>query len=82
MPSSIEALVGDVDQETRALLAFLGLPFDAACLDFHRCARPVRTASAAQVRRPLYRSAIGRWRRYAKNLGPLIEAASRVTTAL
>ena len=77
-----EALVTNLEDETRALLAFLGLPFDAACLDFHRCERPVRTASAAQVRRPLYRSAIGRWERYAKNLGPLLDAAGNAKMAL
>jgi hypothetical protein len=43
------------------------------CLSFHQASRPVRTASATQVRRPIYTSAIGRWRVYERHLGPLIE---------
>jgi tetratricopeptide (TPR) repeat protein len=48
-----EALVADPEAQIRALLAFCGLPFDAACLQFHAAERSVRTASAAQVRQPL-----------------------------
>ena len=47
-------------------------PFDAACLRFHETKRPVRTASVNQVRQPIYRSAIGRWRPYKAMLGPLL----------
>ena len=49
------------------------LPWEAQCLDFHANAAPVATASSVQVREPLYRSAMGRWRRYAAQLAPLIE---------
>src|SRR5271155_5096102 len=45
-----EALVGDLEGESRRLIAFLGLDWEPACLDFHRTKRPVRTASAWQVR--------------------------------
>lgn len=58
----------------RALLDFCGLPWDERCLDFHRTERPVRTASHAQVRQPLYRNAIGSADPYRAHLGPLIEA--------
>ena len=44
---------------------------DAACLDFHKTRRPVRTASAAQVRRPIYSSSVGRWKNYESYLGPM-----------
>jgi tetratricopeptide (TPR) repeat protein len=54
------------------VLAFLDLPHDAACEAFHRQDRRVRTASAAQVREPLNARGIGRWRRYAAELGPLL----------
>ncbi|HJW07329.1 MAG TPA: sulfotransferase [Rhodanobacter sp.] len=50
-----EALLAAPEREIRALLAFCGLPFDPACLDYHRASRSVRTASAAQVRQPLQR---------------------------
>ncbi|WP_049622410.1 tetratricopeptide repeat-containing sulfotransferase family protein [Frateuria defendens] len=52
---SYEALLDHPEGEIRALLAFCALPFDAACLDFHRAMRSVRTPSAAQVRQPLRR---------------------------
>lgn len=68
-----EALVADQEQVSRALLAFCGLDWDPACADFHRTDRPVRTASRWQVRQPMYRSSVARWRRYEKHLQPLIE---------
>jgi hypothetical protein len=69
-----EALVEDLEGETRRLLGFLGLDWEPACLSFHESLRPVLTASVDQVRRPLYTSAIGRWRRYERHLGPLMAA--------
>lgn len=68
-----EELIADQEGQSRALVDFLGLPWDPACLAFHRHDREVRTASNAQVRQPLYRSAMGRWRPYAAHLGPLFE---------
>ncbi len=69
-----ERLVDDPEGETRRLLAYLGLPFDAACLRFHETARPVDTPSTDQVRRPINRDGVDRWRQYAAHLGPLREA--------
>lgn len=69
-----EALVTEPEASIRALLAFLDLPWDPACLDFHRTRRPVRTASFEQVRRPLYQSSVGRHRAYERWLGPLVAA--------
>ncbi|MCA0202177.1 MAG: sulfotransferase [Proteobacteria bacterium] len=57
---SYETLVGDLEGEARRLLEFCGLAWDPACLAFHKNARIVQTASATQVRKPLYRNAIGR----------------------
>ena len=65
-----EALLADPEGEIRALLAFCGLPFDAACLDFHQAARAIRTPSAAQVRQPLSRDT-ARAGRYGRLLDPL-----------
>ncbi len=66
-----EDLVDDLEGTMRGVTAFLGLTFDPACLQFHRNPRQARTASYDQVRRPLYRSSLGRWRSYARHLGPL-----------
>jgi tetratricopeptide (TPR) repeat protein len=72
-----EELVGDLASEARRLVAYCGLEWDAACLEFHRTQRTVRTASATQVRQPIYQSSIGRWRDYAAELRPLVDALSR-----
>jgi tetratricopeptide (TPR) repeat protein len=68
-----ETLVAEPEQESRRLIAFLGLDWEPACRDFHRTPRIVQTASAAQVRQPLNDRSIGRWRRYAPHLAPLLE---------
>ena len=59
---------------TGGLVAALGLAWDPACLRFYDTRRPVRTASVAQVRQPIFTTSIERWRRYEKHLGPLFEA--------
>jgi tetratricopeptide (TPR) repeat protein len=69
-----EAVVADLEGEARRLVAFCGLPWDDACLEFHAARRPVRTASANQVRRPIYAASVARWKPYAAHLGPLLEA--------
>jgi len=66
-----ETLVGDFENEARKLIDFLGLSWEPACLEFYKTERAVSTASAWQVRQPLYASSVGRWRNYAKHLGPL-----------
>jgi tetratricopeptide (TPR) repeat protein len=69
-----EDLVEDIEGQARRLLEFCELPWDERCLSFHETERSVRTASAGQVRRPIYRSSVARWKHYRKHLGPLIEA--------
>lgn len=66
-----EALVDDQETQSRRLLAHAGLPWDDACLHFERNPQPTLTASAAQVRQPIYRSSLGLWRRYEHELAPL-----------
>lgn len=69
-----EEVVNDLEGEARRLVAFCGLDWDDACMRFHEHRRTVRTASLAQVRRPIYASSVGRWRHYEKYLGPLKQA--------
>jgi len=69
-----EKLVADPETEIRRLLAACGLPWDDACLRFHENQRSVSTASSSQVRQPIFKSAVQRWRRYEQHLGPLLEA--------
>lgn len=79
-----EDLVADMEQQARRIIAFCGLEWDDACMAFHATQRAVRTSSAAQVRQPIYRTSVGRWRPYGDLLLPLIEAlglAPRVVPA-
>ena len=69
-----EAFVADPEPSTRAMVAHVGLEWDDACLSPHQVARTVRTASAWQVRQPVYRRSAGRAQRYERFLGPLREA--------
>lgn len=66
-----EALVADPEPKIREMLKFLGLPFEQACLEFHRTKRSVMTASAQQVRRPINRDGMGQWQRYETRLNAL-----------
>ncbi|NRA30297.1 MAG: sulfotransferase, partial [Parvularculaceae bacterium] len=67
-----EDVVEDIEAETRSLLSFCQLPFEQACLAFNENKAPVATASSAQVRKPLYRSALARWKRYEDELAPAL----------
>jgi tetratricopeptide (TPR) repeat protein len=74
-----EDVVADLGGQARRIIAHCGLPWDDRCLAFHKTDRPVRTASATQVRRPIYKSAVGRWRVYEDHLGPLLAALDDLT---
>ena len=67
-----EELVADQECETRRLVVHCGLEWDEACLDFHQNAAPVSTPSAAQVRRPMYKDAVARWKLHRGALAPVI----------
>ena len=69
-----ENVVNDLEGSVRRLLDFLHLPFEPACLEFHRTERTVRTLSADQVRRPISREGLEQWRHYEPWLGPLKRA--------
>ncbi|WP_293902440.1 tetratricopeptide repeat-containing sulfotransferase family protein [Phenylobacterium sp.] len=66
-----EDLIDDTEGQVRRLLDHCGLPFEAACLDFHRNDRAVRTVSSEQVRRPIFREGVDQWRRFEPWLDPL-----------
>ncbi len=76
-----EALLDDPEAEVRAMLAWLGQPFEDGCMAFHVNARAVRTASSEQVRRPINRDGVGQWRPYEEWLAPLKGALGPVLTA-
>jgi hypothetical protein len=67
-----ERLVADQEVESRRMVAWLGLDWDPACLQFHRSERLVKTASVTQVRQPIYSRSVGRWRNYQEALGPFL----------
>lgn len=69
-----EELVADPQIQIRQLLENCGLPFDEACLSFHKTQRPVRTVSVAQVRQPMYKDSVQAWKRYESQLQPLMAA--------
>lgn len=73
-----EDLVGDFENQVRRLIDYCGLPWDDACLRFYETDRAVKTASSEQVRRPIYSSALHRWRNYESHLGPLVEVLEPV----
>jgi hypothetical protein len=68
-----EDLVADVEAEARRMLRHCGLEWHAACLQFHQTNRVVLTESAAQVRQPIYRTSVERWRPAAALLRPLLD---------
>jgi hypothetical protein len=69
-----EDVVADTEGEARRLIEFLGLPWNDKCVDFHKSDRPVKTASVAQVRKPIYKTSVQRWKKYGAGLQPLVDA--------
>jgi predicted Zn-dependent protease len=66
-----EDVLADLEGSVRRILDYCGLPFEPACVEFHKTVRTVHTASAAQVRRPINRDGVDQWKPYAQWLGPL-----------
>jgi hypothetical protein len=69
-----EDVVVDIETEVRRLLDHCALPYESACLEFHKTERAVRTASSEQVRQPLYTGAVEQWRNFEAWLGPVADA--------
>jgi hypothetical protein len=69
-----ESVIEDLEGNARALVEHVGLEWNEACLEFHKSTRAVKTASVVQVRRPVYKTSVERWRRYGEGLDPLLKA--------
>ena len=69
-----EDVVDDIERSVRLILDFCELPFEPACVEFHRTERSIRTASSEQVRQPIFREGLDQWRNFEAWLGPLREA--------
>ena len=76
--SVYEQLVADQENQIKRLIEYCHLPWDDACLEFHKTRRKVRTASNAQVRRPIYQDSVKLWKRYEKQLQPLQAALMEI----
>lgn len=77
MDVSYEALVNDTEGQTRQILEFIGMDWHPACANFHNSSRKVITASYDQVRKPIYKSSVSRWKNYEKHIAVLSEGLSR-----
>ena len=69
-----EDVVADLETQVRRMLAFCGLPFEPGCVEFHKTARSVRTASSEQVRQPIFKDGLDQWTNFEPWLGPLRKA--------
>ena len=73
-----EETVADLEGVARRLVGWCGLEWEPRCLEFHQTKRPVRTASTVQVRQPVFRTSVGRWRHYEHALASLLAQGERV----
>lgn len=76
-----EEVVEDLEGNVRRLLEYCGLPFEPACLEFHKTERSIRTASSEQVRQPIFREGLDQWRHFEPWLGPLKQALGPLVSA-
>ena len=65
-----EDVINDLDGQVRRILEYIEVPFEESCISFHETERSVRTASSEQVRQPINKKGMGRWKPYAKHLKP------------
>ena len=72
-----EDVVDDLDGQVKRMLDYLELPFEEECISFYETSRSVRTASSEQVRKPVNKDGMGRWKPYAKNLKPLLDSLDK-----
>jgi hypothetical protein len=75
-----EDVVDDLEHQVRRMLDFCGLPFESACVEFHKTQRSVRTASSEQVRQPINRDGVDQWKNFEPWLGPLKNALGDALT--
>ena len=69
-----EDVIEDLEGQVKRMLEYLELPFEEECISFYETDRSVRTASSEQVRQPINKKGMGRWKPYAKNLQPLLKS--------
>mgnify|MGYP000649752731 CR=1 FL=1 len=72
-----EDVIDDLEGQVKRMLDYLELPFEEECISFHETNRSVRTASSEQVRKPVNKDGMARWKPYAKNLKPLVESLNQ-----
>ena len=72
-----EDVVDDLEGQVARMLKFLEIPFEEACISFHETERLVRTPSSEQVRKPVNKDGMERWKPYSKNLKPLLESLGK-----
>ena len=72
-----ENVINDLEGEVKRILDFCGLPFEQACVDFHRTKRVIKTPSSEQVRQPIYRSGMTQWEGFSEYLSPLKQALQK-----
>jgi Flp pilus assembly protein TadD len=68
-----EDMIADTEGQARRIMTYLDLPWDNKCLAFYENKRPVKTASVAQVRRPIYKTSVARWKNFETHLTPLLD---------
>lgn len=73
-----ESVIADTETHARRLIDHVGLDWDPNCLNFHETRRLVRTASLSQVREPIYRSSLAKWRRYERAMAPFLDEMARL----
>jgi hypothetical protein len=76
-----ESYTSDLEGTARRIVDFVGLPWDPRCLEFYKVDRAVRTASQWQVRQPIYRTSVQKWRKYMPHLQPLLDALGPLAAA-
>ena len=76
-----EQTTSDPEPSIRRMLEYVDLPFDEACMQFHKSKKSVHTASVTQVRQPLYTSSTKRWKNYEKHIGPLLDKLGQLIDA-
>jgi hypothetical protein len=72
-----EDLIDDLEGSVRTILDYCGLPFEAACIEFYKTKRSVRTPSSEQVRQPIFRDGLDQWKKFEPWLEPLRDALGR-----
>jgi tetratricopeptide (TPR) repeat protein len=73
LDAEYESILANPEQELRKILQFCGVEFNPACLEFYKVKRPINTASVLQVRKPLYKDSLQRWKKYGTRLNPLLD---------